>query len=300
MKKEPFGKTGLWVAPVGIGCTDSLDVITHLLDAGANLVDTAQCYGEHESFLGKTIAHRRGEFILQTKCGHHEVLADGSMRSRAISMADIDQALLRLRTDHLDIMLLHSYDQDLLEQGEAVAVLQAAKEAGKIRFAGFSGDNDSAVVAAAMEHMDVLETSISIADQHNIESLLPVTLRMGRGVVAKRPVANAAWRFLGHPAEKYANSGAAVYVERLKAMCIDLPFLGFPDTPEGWSELALRFNLGLPGLHVSIISTKSVPHAKANLESVVKGPLNAEIMAALRDAFQMASAAAGKPWLGEN
>ncbi len=300
MKKEPFGKTGLLVAPLGIGCTDSREVMTHLLDAGANLVDTAQCYGEHEVFLGDSIAHRREEFILQTKCGHHDVLPDGTMRSRAISMADIDRALVRLRTDHLDVMLLHSYDRDLLEQGEAVAVLSAAKKAGKIRLAGYSGDNESASVAAAMEDLDVIETSISIADQHNIGTLLPVTVSLGKGVVAKRPVANAAWRFLGAHSEQPANSGTATYVARLKAMRLDLPALGFPETPAGWSELAFRFNLGIPGLDVSIISTKSVAHAQANVEAVARGPLDPGVFTAIRDAFLTAGQAEPAAWRGEN
>lgn len=298
MEQHPFGNTGTSISPLGIGCTDNAEVIHLLLDAGCNLVDTAQCYGPHEAFLGERFHHRRDEFFLQSKCGHHEVLPDGSLRSLRISMADIDAALQKLRTDHLDAMLLHSYDLDALRQGEAIEVLQAAKAAGKIRFAGYSGDNDRALFAARHGAFDLIETSISIADQSQIDSLLPICREKGIGVVAKRPVANAAWR--GFDDLHNVAAKATVYTQRLAAMRLDLPALGFADDNAGWSELALRFNLSLDGLHSSIIGTRNPAHARANLAVAAKGPLSATVLQQVREAFRRAETASGSPWPGEN
>ncbi len=300
MQRQSFGATGLEVSPLGIGATDRLEVIELMLDSGANLVDTAQVYGEHEVFLGEYLSHRRDQFILVSKCGHHDILPDGTMRSRDISMDDIDRALKRLRTDYLDAMLLHSYDRDRLEAGDAVAVLARARQAGKIRFAGYSGDNDRAAIAAGMEELDILETSISVADQYNIDEALPVARARGMGVIAKRPVANAAWRYLDEPAETYAKHKVAPYVERLKAMDLDLPALGFEDFPAGWGELAVRFNLTVPGLHCSIIATRQTDHARANLAMAAKGPLPRKVYDTVRRAFAEAEKARGERWLGEN
>jgi aryl-alcohol dehydrogenase-like predicted oxidoreductase len=297
-KQQPFGKTGVRISPLGIGCTDNAEVIGLLLDAGCNLVDTAQCYGPHEAFLGEHFRHRRGEFFLQSKCGHHEVLPDGSMRSLRISMADIDAALRKLRTDHLDAMLLHSYDLDALQRGDAIEVLLAAKAAGKIRFAGYSGDNERALFAARHGAFDLIETSISLADQSQIDGLLPLCREKGIGVIAKRPVANAAWR--GFADLKDVAAKASVYTQRLAAMGLDLPELGFADDATGWSELALRFNLSLDGLHGSIIGTKNPAHARANLAIVEQGPLPPEVLAKVRQAFHQAETASGIAWLGEN
>ncbi|MCC5851004.1 MAG: aldo/keto reductase [Verrucomicrobia bacterium] len=298
MKKHPFGNTDIQISPLGIGCTDNVEVIELLLDAGCNLLDTAQCYGAHEAFLGEHFRHRRDEFFLQSKCGHHEVLPDGSMRSLKITMADIDAALRKLRTDHLDAMLLHSYDLDALQRGDAIEVLQAAKAAGKIRFAGYSGDNERALFAARHGAFDVIETSISIADQTQIDTLLPLCREKGIGVVAKRPVANAAWR--GFEDLKQVAAKASVYTQRLAEMNLYLPAFGFTDDNAGWSELALRFNLSLDGLHSSIIGTKNPAHARANLAVVEKGPLPPEVLQQIRDAFHRAEAASGRVWLGEN
>ena len=121
MKDISFGSTGLSVAPLGIGSVGphhGEDVVVRqmnlLFDAGCNLVDTAACYGDSELIIGRHFSQRRDDYVLVSKCGHHDVLADGSMRSRAISMDEIDTALRQLQTDHLDAMLLHSYEFDLL------------------------------------------------------------------------------------------------------------------------------------------------------------------------------------------
>jgi aryl-alcohol dehydrogenase-like predicted oxidoreductase len=170
--------------------------------------------------------------------------------------------------------------------------------AGKIRFGGYSGDNERALFAARHGAFDLIETSISLADQGQIDRLLPVCREKGIGVVAKRPVANAAWR--GFADLKDVAAKASVYTRRLAAMDLDLPALGFAADNAGWSELALRFNLSLGGLHVSIIGTKNPAHARANLAVVEKGPLPPAVLARVRDAFRKAEAASGGVWLGEN
>lgn len=296
MLMRPFGNTGLQVSALGIGSSPNADVYRLLLDQGVNLVDTAQCYGEHEVFLGNTIRHRRHEFILVSKCGHHNVLPDGSWRSHTISMKDIDRALQRLQTDHLDVMLLHSYDYDLLEKGDAVRVLAEAKKAGKIRFAGYSGDNDRAVLAASLPDIDIVETSISIADQHNIGLLLPMAIRRGLGVIAKRPTTSGAWRMLSDDPASYATSNKRPYVERLLAMKITPADFAAQD----WLELSLRFNIAVNGLHTSIVATSSVVHAQANVDAISKGPLPADAFETLRQVFREAQANSGKVWPGEN
>lgn len=298
MTPRTFGQTGYAVTPLGIGCTDSVEVINTLLDAGANLVDTAQCYGSHEEFLGTHFRARRADFFLQSKCGHHDVLPDGSLRSRRIRMADIDQALHRLQTDYLDAMLLHSYDLDALRDGEAISVLEAAKREGKIRFIGYSGDNERALYAARHPAFDLLETSLNLADQRQIETLLPLCAERGLAVVAKRPVANAAWRALDGDGPFAAK--ATVYTRRLAAMNLSLTDLGFSETPDGWTELALRFVLSIPGLHCAIIGTRNPDHARKNIQLAAQGPLPEETMSKLRQTFQEAERTSGTVWPGEN
>src|SRR5207237_317456 len=106
---------------------------------------------------------------------------------------------------------------------------------------GYSGDNEAAAHAAAMPDVAVVETSVSIADQANLDTVLPVARKNGLGVLAKRPIANAAWK---DPASQPGLYGtyAQPYSDRLAKMGLDPAALGFAGPAErAWPEVALRF-----------------------------------------------------------
>lgn len=86
--------------------------------------------------------------------------------------ATVDRALTRLQTDHLDVMLLHTCGLELLRRGDALEALVRARQAGKVRQIGYSGDNEAAAYAASLPDVAVVETSLNICDQANIDSVL--------------------------------------------------------------------------------------------------------------------------------
>src|SRR5690606_27949924 len=103
---------------------------------------------------------------------------------------------------------------------------------------------------------------------------------------AKRPIANAAWKDLSQQQGMYQKY-AADYTERLRKTGVtpaDLSFQG--DLAPVWPELALRFTLSQPGVHVATIGTTREASARANLEAVGKGPLPQEAIDKLRAAFR--------------
>src|SRR5205814_909379 len=79
--------------------------------------------------------------------------------------------------------------------------LGQARQRGLTRYIGYSGDGEAARYAVESERFDTLQTSVSIADQEAIELSLPLALEKAMGVIAKRPLANAAWRYARKPAE---------------------------------------------------------------------------------------------------
>ncbi len=231
-----------------------------------------------------------------SKCGHQVEGASGAEWSPELITQTVDRALKRLRTDHLDVMLLHSCDLAVLQRGEAVAALARAREAGKVRFVGYSGDNEAAAFAAALPEVDVIETSVNICDQANLDNVLPKARERNLGVLAKRPIANAAWKS-SHPGI-YAGY-AQPYIERLKAMSLTPRDLGVDGDPNAaWPEIALRFTLSQPGVHVAITGTTNPANAQANLNSAGQGPLPAAAVNKIREAFRTAGLRAQKPWKG--
>jgi aryl-alcohol dehydrogenase-like predicted oxidoreductase len=306
MERRILGKTGLEVsclgfggAPIGFLKTDQemvASIVRFMLEHGLNLIDTAAMYAGSEEAIGQALGANRGEFVLVTKCGSGwESPADSDWSEEGIARF-IDRSLKRLQTDMIDVVLLHSCDLATLSQGEALGALATARLAGKIRFAGYSGDNEAAVYAAKQPDVAVIEMSINVADQANIEGVLPLARHNHVGVLAKRPVANAAWKPLSQQRGLYADY-ARTYHERLLAMNVTPADLGLSGPPEsGWPELALRFTLGQAGVTSAIVGTTDPSHLQANIEAASHGPLSQEAVAALREAFHRAESESGSHW----
>ena len=292
MDRRPFGRTGLTVPVLGFGAghvgDPSLDeaevgrLLHGALDLGVTLIDTARSYGLSEERIGRHLAGRRHEFVLSTKVGYGIPGYDDW--TGPMIAAGVDAALGRLRTDRIDVVHLHSCPLDVLERGEVVAALQAAVVAGKVRVAAYSGDNAPLEWAIASGAFGSIETSVNLVDQRAIERALPAAQEHGLGVIAKRPAANAPWRF----AERPAAADVALYWDRWRA-------LGLDPGPYDWTELSLRFAAWQDGVHCAIVGTSRLEHLRRNVEQVAKGPLPAEMVAAVRAAFR----AHGAGWEGQ-
>jgi aryl-alcohol dehydrogenase-like predicted oxidoreductase len=188
-------------------------------------------------------------------------------------MAGVDHSLQRLRTDCVDIMHLHSCGRDALERGEIIEALEDARQAGKIRFVAYSGENEALQWALESGRFAVVQTSVSVADQADLAGRLALAVRAGIGVIAKRPLAEIAWRHTERPVGDYGEE----YWRRLQKMAVDLG--------EDPVDTALRFTVFTPGVHAAAVGTTSLEHLAANIRSIERGPLPAEIYTAIREAF---------------
>jgi aryl-alcohol dehydrogenase-like predicted oxidoreductase len=305
MERRKFGRTerevsvvGFGGAPIGILATEQqrvADILHMLLDAGVNLIDTAAAYRGSEEAIGKAVSDRRDQYVLVSKCGEPGNPDSDRWQPSALSEV-VDRALSRLRTDHLDVMLLHSCGLQLLQRGDALEALVRARDAGKIRHVGYSGDNEAAAYAVTLPDVAVVEVSVNICDQANIDAVLPGAREHDVGVIAKRPIANAAWKPLGEQQGFYQDY-AKMYAGRLAAMEITPAELGFAgDSADLWPEVALRFTLSQPGVHTAIIGTTNPDHARANLAAAAKGPLPEDVVRRLRGAFRSAELGSGQTW----
>ena len=170
------------------------------LDAGLNVVDTAECYEDSEELIGKAIGGRRRDVHLFTKCGHPGGWSRANWRPKSL-LTSIERSCQRLRTDYLDLIQLHSCSHAELRKGDVIAALEQARERGWARYIGYSGDGEAARYAVECGRFDTLQTSVSVADQQVIEQTLPLARARDVGVIAKRPLANVAWRYARKPSE---------------------------------------------------------------------------------------------------
>lgn len=298
MERRPLGKTGLEVSVLGFGAaeigfesTSPADVerlINSALDAGLNVIDTAECYVDSEEKVGNAVSHRRGDYHLFTKVGHPEGISGPEDWSRDGILFSIERSLQRLRTDHLDLVQLHSCSAEILERGEAILALQDARAKGQTRFIGYSGDGHAALTALQSGAFDTLQTSVSIADQEAITLTLPTAAASGVGVIAKRPIANAAWRHAEKPANEYHH----VYWERLRALKYD--FLSREMAAA--VSIALRFTLAQPGVATAIVGTTNPSRWIENAELLDEGPLSLHDVNAIREVWH---STAKLDWTGQ-
>ena len=206
METRELDNTGLRVTQLGFGLAEierqedrgtdvsgAGRVLEAALDGGINFLDTAACYASTEELIGRTVGHRRDDYVLATKCGHVVDDATGEPWSAEVIEHSIDRSLRRMRTDRLDIVQFHSPRLEISEHGEAVEALVRARDAGKTRFLGFSGDNESAWWAVESGVFDTLQTSFNLVDQQARYGLFDEARRRGLGIIIKRPLANGAW-----------------------------------------------------------------------------------------------------------
>ena len=290
MERRRLGRTDMDVSPLGFGGSEigyedaTQATVTRLLngalDAGLNVVDTAECYADSEALIGGALGGRRRDVFVFTKCGHPRGFGAGDWRPASL-LKSIERSLARLRTEAVDLVQLHSCSEAELRAGDAIAALETARERGMTRYIGYSGDGAAARYAVETGRFDTLQISVSVADQEALDVVLPAARRRRLGVIAKRPLANAAWRTGRKPSSGYHHE----YWRRLRQL--DYDFLRLP-LPESIAT-ALRFTLTVPGVHTAIVGTSKPERWQANAALLAGGPLPAPQFEAIRRRWREAA-----------
>ncbi len=207
MALRPLGDTGVRVSLLGLGTvkfgrntglkyphsfvlpTDA--EIRHLLaeahELGVNLLDTAPAYGTSEARIGALLPGQRDDWVLSTKVG--EIHEHGTSRfdfSAEHTRASVERSLEHLRTDRLDIVLVHSHGDDMaiIEHSDCIETLLRMKDEGLLRCVGFSGKTLAGGLAA-LRSCDVVMLTLSPSARAE-EAVVAAAARNGRGVLVKK------------------------------------------------------------------------------------------------------------------
>ena len=281
-----LGRTGVEVTQLGFGameirgpriwygrpCSDEQAgaILNAVLDSGINLIDTANCYGLSEYFIGRHLAERRGEFFLASKCGCQMLYAGDHDDTPHVWTRDnlrrnLADSLLKLRTQQLDLVELHNPDVETAEKGQLVEALQELKREGAVRFIGCSATDPHLQTYISWGVFDVFQIPYSALERKH-EHLITRAAEAGAGIILRGGVAR------GEPGAGLG--GAARWATFEKAGLDELRAPG-----ESRTAFLLRFTLSHPHCHTTIVGTLQPEHLRENVAVAQRGPLPADVYA---------------------
>ncbi|MEW9534175.1 aldo/keto reductase [Microbispora sp. NPDC049125] len=212
MKRRTLGATGMSVSELSLGAMmfgsmgnrdhdDAARIIHRALDAGINIIDTADVYshGECEEIVGKAVKGRRDDLVIATKFGL-PMGEDPNLRggSRRYIVRAVEDSLRRLDTDHIDLYQMHRPDHET-DVGETLSALTDLVRAGKIRAFGSSMFSAELITEAQWTaqrtgtYRFVAEQAMySIFTRKPEAAVFPTAQRHGLGVLTFSPL-NGGW-----------------------------------------------------------------------------------------------------------
>ena len=207
MRYRNLGRTGIKVSPYALGALmfatqvgnkdpeDSIRIIHQALDAGINLVDTADAYGDSEEIVGRALKGRRDDVVLTTKVSR-PMGTDPNQQgaSRRWIMTAVENSLRRLQTDHIDVYQVHRPDPGT-DIEETLSALTDLIRSGKIRACGTSNMPASSLVEAqwvserrGLERFRTEQPPYSILNRGIEREVLPVAQQYGIGILTWGPL----------------------------------------------------------------------------------------------------------------
>lgn len=208
---RPLGSTGLMVAPLGLGTVklgrdqgvkypngfsipdddQARQLLALARELGINLIDTAPAYGVSEERLGPLLADQRDDWVVVSKVG--EEFENGQSRfdfSAEHTRSSVERSLRRLRTDRIELVLVHSdgNDVDILRNSGVYQTLAELKQEGKILGFGFSGKTVEGGLLA-LEQGDCAMVTYNLNEQAE-RQVIDYAAAHGKGILVKKALAS--------------------------------------------------------------------------------------------------------------
>jgi aryl-alcohol dehydrogenase-like predicted oxidoreductase len=309
MQYRTLGRTGVRISSLALGAMnfgrigrttqdEATAIVDAALEAGINVIDTADRYsdGESEEMIGRAIAGRREDIVLATKATmpmSDEPNHQGS--SRRWLVTELDASLRRLGVDHVDLYQIHRWDPTTSDE-ETLSALTDLQRAGKIRYFGSSTFPAYRIVqaqwAAREHHLGRYVTeqpSYSIL-QRGIEThVLPVTQEYGLGVLAWSPLASGWLSGAVREGRDVATNRSAMMPERFdtalpanRARLDAVEQLAKVADDAGLTliQLALGFVTAHPAVTSALIGPRTLDHLRSQL-AAADTALSADVLDAI-------------------
>ncbi|WP_036959488.1 aldo/keto reductase, partial [Promicromonospora kroppenstedtii] len=289
MQYRNLGRTGIKVSPYALGAMmfgaignpdhdESVKIIHKALDAGINFIDTADAYsrGESEEIVGKALKGRRDDVVLATKV-HLPMSDDPNHRgnSRRWIIAEVENSLRRLGTDHIDLYQIHRPDPDT-DVEDTLAALTYLVNSGKVRAIGSSTMPAADIVQAqwvaerrGLERFRTEQPPYSILNRGIERDVLPVAQQYGMGTLVWSPLAGG--MLTGRYRKGQASDAHRAQFgfrhlqdeQRLDVVEQLIPVAEEAGMP--LNHLAMAFAIAHPGVTSAIIGPRTMEHLDSAL-----------------------------------
>ena len=304
MQYTTLGKTGLKVSVAGLGCggnsrigqgaglseAQSVELVRAARDLGVTFFDTAEVYGT-EGILGAALRpSERAEVVISTKS---RIARDGKPMTAGEVVANLDASLQRLRTDYVDVFLLHGVAPAMLDhcRNELAPVLLEQKKLGKLRHLGLSetapNDPGQEMLQRAVDDAvwEVFMLAYHMLNQGARRDVLPKTQARGVGTLVMFVVPNI-FSQPGQLQDTIARLAAEGKIpSELASRADPLGFLIHEGGARSLTDAAYRFARHEPGCEVILFGTSRRAHLEANIASILAPPLPTADVARLYDLF---------------
>jgi aryl-alcohol dehydrogenase-like predicted oxidoreductase len=280
-----LGRTGIKVSPYCLGAMmfgkignpdhdDSIRIIHKALDFGINFIDTADAYsrGESEEIVGKALKGRRDDIVLATKA-HHPMGDDPNQRgnSRRWLTHAVEDSLRRLRTDHIDLYLIHRPAPDT-DIEETLSALTDLMRVGKVRATGSSTFPVSEIIEAqwvaerhGLARFRTEQPPYSILDRGIEREVLPACERYGMGAMVWSPLSKGMLTGRYRKGQPLPDSVRAKYFPKQMSheRSLDAVEQLLPLAEEAGlslTHMAMAFVMAHPGVTSAILGPRTMQH----------------------------------------
>lgn len=288
MKYRRLGKTNLRISTVGLGTwqfggewardfsqADADAILQTARDTGINLIDTAECYGDHtsESLIGNAVHKDRDRWIIATKFGHafHGFLKRTDERTPQDAVRHLEASLRALRTDHVDILQYHSFRNEEFDNPELQQMLIKLKQQGKVRHIGNSispNDNLHQTDASEQAQVEVIQVLYNRLDRNPEQGVFKSCQRQDLGVLARVPLASGFLSGKYKPGDRFPSDDvrSGYKPEQLEAWLVEAQNIAQTEVPPGvpMTTWALAWVLQHPAVTAVIPGCKNPRQVRDN------------------------------------
>ncbi len=316
MKLRAFGRTGVQVAPIGLGTwqlggTDwgdideqhALETLRAAVEGGVNFFDTADVYGlgRSEELIGKFLKETPETVFVATKLGRFPEPGWPKNFSLESLRSHTEASLRRLGIETIDLTQLHCIPAEVLRRGEVFESLRTLKREGKIKHFGVSVETDEeARICLEQDELASLQIIFSIFRQKPIE-LFADAKQKGVAIIVRLPLASGLLSGKYTKDTKFAATDHRSYNREGQKFNIGETFAGLPFekgveladdlkplVPGGMTlaQMALRWTIDFDAVSVAIPGARDAAQARANIKAAELDPLGDELHARLRKIYE--------------